>query len=50
MSVDSQAIIEAVASHAMTIGYFDAVNQYEPKSSPGYGLAAAVWVLVLLPW
>ena len=49
MSVDSTAIIEAVASHAMASGYFDAVNQYEPKSKPGFGLAAAVWVQSLAP-
>lgn len=49
MGVDSTAIIEAVASHALATGYFDAVNQHEPKSAPGYGLAAAVWVQSLGP-
>lgn len=49
MSVDSTAIIEAVASHAMAAGYFDQVNQYEPKSKPGLGLAAAIWVQDLRP-
>lgn len=49
MGVDSQAIIEAVASHALAAGYFEMVNQYEPKSSPGFGLAASVWVQSLGP-
>lgn len=42
--MESQAIIEAVASHAMATGYFERVNQYEPKSNPGTGLSCSVWV------
>lgn len=49
MGVNSTLIIEAVVSHAMAAGYFEQVNQYEPKSKPGYGLAAAVWVQDLRP-
>lgn len=39
-----QDIIDRLASHAMASGYFDRVNQHEPKSKPGRGLTAAVWV------
>jgi hypothetical protein len=42
--MESEAIIEAVASHAMASGYFERVNQFEPKSSPGTGLVGSVWV------
>lgn len=44
MALDSKSIIEAVASHAATLGYFERVNQHEPKSAPGKSLTAAVWV------
>lgn len=47
--MESQAIIEAVASHAMASGWFDRVNQYEPKSSPGNSLVASVWVASIAP-
>lgn len=44
-----QEVIEAVVSHAMALGYFDKVNQHEPKSAPGNGLACSVWVTALRP-
>lgn len=47
--MESQDYIDALCSHAMTIGYFDQVNAYEPKSAPGKGLTAAVWFTSLLP-
>jgi len=47
--MESLAIIEAVASHAMASGWFDRVNQYEPKSAPGNGLVASVWVASVGP-
>jgi hypothetical protein len=37
-------IFDAVVSDAQASGYFDRVNTHEPKSAPGYGLTAAVWV------
>lgn len=36
-------LIDAVLSHALASGYFDAVNGHEPKSIPGHNLTAAVW-------
>lgn len=44
MAINSQDLIDRIASHAMTTGYFDRVNQHEPKSKPGRGLTCAVWI------
>lgn len=44
-----QQVIEAVAGHALASGWFDKVNQHEPKSAPGNDLTAAVWVQALEP-
>jgi hypothetical protein len=37
-------IFDAVVSDAQRSGYFDKVNQHEPKRAPNSGLTAAVWV------
>lgn len=42
--IDSQDIVDRLASHALASGYFDRVNQHEPKSKPGRGLTCAMWV------
>lgn len=47
--METDALIDAVVSHALTSGYFEAVNRHEPKSSPGNGLMAAVWVQHIVP-
>jgi len=44
MAINSQDLIDRLASHAMTLGVFDRVNQHEPKNKPGRGLTAAVWI------
>lgn len=44
MAISSKALVDALASHAMASGYFDRVNQHEPKSKPGRGLTCAVWI------
>ncbi len=36
--------MDRLASHAMSLGLFDRVNQHEPKSKPGRGLTCAVWI------
>lgn len=38
------SIVDACSSHAMKLGIFDTVNQHEPKSAPGNGVACAFWV------
>lgn len=44
MALNTQAIIDAVCSYAEATGYYDRVQAHEPKSAPGNGLNAAVWV------
>ncbi|MGV9803925.1 hypothetical protein ACWDTP_38420 [Mycobacterium sp. NPDC003449] len=43
MALDILGILDAVVSHALASGYFEQVNQHEPKNAPGLGLTAAVW-------
>lgn len=48
--ITAKALIDAVSSHAMGLGYFDAVNGMEPKSAPpDTGLTGAVWVQSFAP-
>lgn len=44
MAIDSQGIVDRLASHAKALGIFDRVNKHEPKSAPGRGLTCAIWV------
>jgi hypothetical protein len=44
MTINSKDLVDRIASHAMTLGLFDRVNQHEPKSKPGRGLTCAVWI------
>lgn len=45
MTLNSEALIEAVASHAMTTGRFEQVNQYEAKNKVTSGLFCDVTVV-----
>lgn len=47
--MDTQAIINALVSHAASMGYFESVNTHEIKSAPGNGLTCSVWVQDLGP-
>lgn len=47
--LDSQDLIDRLASHAMSTGYFDRVNQHEPKNKPGRGLTCAAWIDLIQP-
>lgn len=42
MSLNTNAIMDALASHAAATGYFDRVNKHEPKSAPGNGLSCSI--------
>jgi hypothetical protein len=42
-------VIEAVATHGLRAGQFDQFLQHEPKSAPGTGVSAAVWLNSLRP-
>lgn len=49
MALNSQELIDNVASVCMATGLFERVNQHEPKSAPGNGLSAAVWAQTISP-
>ena len=49
MSLDATGIFNALISHAEATGLFESVNGHEPKSSPGKGITAAVWVARIDP-
>lgn len=49
MALDIDGILAEVISHAQSLGVFDEVNGHEPKSAPGRGVTAAVWVQDLDP-
>lgn len=44
MAINSQDLVDRVASKAKATGLFDRVNKHEPKNKPGRGLTAAIWV------
>lgn len=47
--MDSRAIVNAVVSHALTLGVFDSVSGSEPEAPPGTGVHAAFWVQRIRP-
>lgn len=42
-------IFDAVVSDVQRSGYFEKINQHEPKRKPKFGLSAAVWVQSIDP-
>lgn len=49
MAIDSQDLVDRVASHAKKTGLFDRVANHEPKNKPGRGLTAAIWADAIEP-
>ena len=49
MALGASAILAAVRDHAASTGLFEGVLGHEPKSAPGNGLRAAVWVQRIEP-
>lgn len=51
--MDSEAwvdpIFDAIVSDVQASGYFDRVNQHEPKRKPGRGITAAIWLQAVDP-
>lgn len=43
MAIDIESILDAVESHAQTLGIFDRVGMHEPKNAPGNGLSCWFW-------
>lgn len=48
-AIDSEAIVNAFASHAMKLGEFERHLKHEPKGTPGQGLTVAFWWESLRP-
>jgi hypothetical protein len=49
VTLNSDAVFNAIFSHAAASGLFERVNLHEPKNAPGNGLTAAVWVDRIFP-
>ncbi|MFJ3923013.1 hypothetical protein [Streptomyces sp. NPDC090022] len=49
MALDIAGILDAVVSHALASGRFEAVNGHEPENPPSLGVSAAVWADQVLP-
>lgn len=47
MSIGVLDVFDQVESHCLRSGLFEQVNLHEPKTAPGNGLTAAVWVQAL---
>lgn len=47
--MDVTPILDAVQSHALSLGLFERVNTHEPKNAPGNGLTAAIWADRIAP-
>jgi hypothetical protein len=50
VTINTTAIVDAIASHAAASGHFERVNNHEALSPPGSGLSASVWVQQMRPW
>jgi hypothetical protein len=44
-----KALMQALESHALTLGLFDRTNMHEPKNAPGNGLSYSLWVQDIRP-
>lgn len=49
MSLDTTAILDAIVSHALTLGVFETVNAHEVVNAPGHGLHAEIWADSIAP-
>jgi hypothetical protein len=43
--VDTNAIVNSIKDHALTLGVFEEVNGHEALSPPGNGLSGGVWFI-----
>lgn len=44
MALDFSSLLNAVVTHAKSIGVFENVITHEPKSKPGTGVSASIWL------
>ncbi len=47
--MNTEAMMSALVSHALEAGLFESANKHEPKSAPGTGTHAAIWVQSISP-
>lgn len=47
--INVTGLVDKLVSHALTLGVFESVNTHEPKSAPGHGFTAAIWVQAIDP-
>ena len=48
--LDTEALNDALISHAQALGIFDSVNGHEPRNAPGHGLTFSLWIQTLRPF
>lgn len=46
---DFEDLRDAITSHVLACGHYDRVQEYEPKSAPGTGLTAAIFLSAMRP-
>jgi hypothetical protein len=49
MAINTTALVNAVASHAVGLGFYRTVATAEPRGTPATGFSAAVWLQRLTP-
>lgn len=49
MTLDVNAVYNQVVSHAEGLGVFERVLAFEPKTAPGAGLSAVIWLSRIQP-
>lgn len=49
MALDINGILDALASHALSTGFFSSVNEHESKQAPPEAITASIWVERISP-
>jgi hypothetical protein len=49
MTLATNAVLDALVSHASSLGRFERVNEHEPKNAPGAGLTCSISVDRIAP-
>lgn len=47
--LDIDTLMDELIARALALAVFDQINGHEPKSAPGRGVTAAVWVQDIMP-
>jgi hypothetical protein len=49
VSWDFNPIVDALISHALSLGVYDSVSGHEPTNPPGRGMKGAIWMDKMIP-